>query len=110
VGIAHNRLLAKLASARAKLSPADDACAAGGGRVFVASSGAEVASLLTQTRANKLPGLGSKGEQLAAAGWGCVAELQRASVDELQAALGLSSTAARLVSGPRDHTLCAAIP
>jgi len=106
-GCARNRLLAKLASSAAKSRN-------GGGRVLaVLEEQAEPCSrdgtaeavpagegftaqtdLLRGLPATKLPGLGGKGPELAALGASTIADLQRSSVEDLAAALGLAAEAA----------------
>ena len=95
VGVAPNKLLAKLASTRAKLMPhatiataaakrgdEDNAemtgtmRAAAVGRVFSVRDDEDVAALLHSTKASKLPGLGAKAEALERAGWATAADLQ----------------------------------
>jgi len=94
-GVAPNKLLAKLATTRAK-APAGAAGAAGETRVWSVRCDADAEALLGATAAAKLPGLGSKGDALLArAGVRTALELRRLSVPELQA-LGLSAAAAEL--------------
>ena len=82
IGVAPSRLLAKLASNRAKL-------AADG--VFVVH---DPAALLAATPAHKLPGLGTKADALRQLGVSSAADLQAHGAEALIRALGLTAAAA----------------
>lgn len=88
VGVGSNRLTAKLASGRAK------SCADG---VFAVADADDVEALLRVTAARKLPGLGGKADALQGAGIGCIADLQRLSVAQLQDELAVTSAVAATV-------------
>ena len=94
VGVSENKLLAKLASNRAKATRADDAA---GGVYAVCDAGA-IEDVLSETAASKLPGLGSRKEALDAAGIQTVAQLRPHTPAALQQKLGLQEAAAQLAS------------
>eukprot|EP00966_Prymnesium_polylepis_P029649 688935-Prymnesium_polylepis.1 len=83
VGVAPNKLLAKLASGRAKGSAS---------RACVLHDATDVEALLRETAAAKLPGLGSKKAELEAAGLATAVDLRRLSVPELQASRATGAT------------------
>ena len=74
IGVAHNKLLAKLASGRAKALRATDEA----GGVWCVRGSYELELLLSNTPAKKLPGLGSRESSLARAGATSVADLRAA--------------------------------
>ena len=88
-GVGPNKLVAKLASGQAKA-----AAARGGARVWAAGGAAEVETLLRETPAHKLPGLGGKAEALGVAGLASAADLRALDHAQLQARLGLAEGAA----------------
>mmetsp|Transcript_5743 Transcript_5743/g.15848 ORF Transcript_5743/g.15848 Transcript_5743/m.15848 type:complete len:665 (-) Transcript_5743:38-2032(-) len=100
VGVARNRLLAKLASIAAK-PPADG--------LFVVSAaegdGSRSAQdLLARTPAPKLPGLGGRADDLARLGLSTAADLQRLPAEAWRAQLGFGAeAAARLARFSRGH-------
>ena len=99
VGVGPNRLLAKLCSMRAKVEPSSSGGGGGGAEahVYAVRGGLDVAALLSETSARKLPSLGSKADALTAMGVSTVADLQKFGHAELQSGLGLTAAAAQLV-------------
>ncbi|CAE7255536.1 Rev1 [Symbiodinium natans] len=96
VGIATNRLLAKLGSVAAKPPRGDG--------IFVVDGPDARASLLAVTPATRLPGCGNRGEQLQALNLQNAAELQSFGRQELQSSLGVSAEVAeRLVANCRGQ-------
>eukprot|EP00929_Paragymnodinium_shiwhaense_P052801 TRINITY_DN26441_c0_g1_i2.p1 TRINITY_DN26441_c0_g1~~TRINITY_DN26441_c0_g1_i2.p1 ORF type:complete len:706 (+),score=99.36 TRINITY_DN26441_c0_g1_i2:40-2118(+) len=90
VGVARNKLLAKLASVAAK-PPAS------GFHVVRDDGQTDAGALLRSMAPNKLPGLGSKAAALAADGVECVADLVLYSRTDMQNKFGLGVEAAKKV-------------
>ena len=105
IGIAPNKLLAKLCSNRAKGSESG---------VCMLHNAAEIDDLLAETRACKLPGLGSKQAELEAVGLRSARDMQRLSALELQSALRLTPAAAAVAAqrcrGVDSRAVCEVAP